>query len=608
MSDKAYPVAPEWASRAWLDDAKYQALYARSVADPEGFWGESGRRIDWIRPYTKVKNTSFDTHNVSIKWFEDGTLNVSANCIDRHLATRGDQIAIIWEGDDPTHEETITYRQLHERVSRFANVLKAHGVKKGDTVTIYLPMIPEAAYAMLACARIGAIHSVVFGGFSPDSLAGRIEDAASRFIITADEGVRGGKPVPLKKNTDAALAKVGKGNETVLVVRRTGGPVPWTAGRDVWLHDEVGKVSADCPPVEVGAEDPLFILYTSGSTGKPKGVVLTQDALACNALNSAAMHDMTPEDRILTTLPLFHVGGLNILTLPALHAGATVTLHPKFDPGATLEAIERERITLTVLVPAQIAALAAHPRWSQADLGSLRMITTGSQIVPPRDYERVHARGVPLVSVYGSTETAPIATYVRAAEARRKAGSAGRAAPHCECRVVDAAGNDVPAAASGEIVVRGPNVMAGYWGDPAASEAALRDGWFHTGDVGHFDDEGWLTVDGRIKDMIISGGENVYPAEIENVLAEHDAIAEVAVVGRPDERWGEAVVAVVVPKAGRRLEAHEVLALLEGRVARYKHPRAVIFVDALPRTALGKVQKADVREIAMDAARKGAMA
>src|SRR5262247_250074 len=274
MAEAIHDVPSEWTRRAYVDDAKYKAMYEASIKDPDKFWGEHGKRLDWIKPYTKVKNTSYDPRNVSIKWYEDGTLNVAANCVDRHLAKRGDQVAIIWEGDDPKDDKKITYKQLHAEVCKFANVLKAHGVKKGDRVTIYLPMIPEAAYAMLACARIGAVHSVVFGGFSPDSLAGRIVDCESKFIITADEGVRGGRSIPLKKNCDEALKKC-QGDEKVLIVRRTGNPVPLTPGRDIWLHDELVKVSADCPVEEMSAEDPLFILYTSGSTGKPKGVLHT---------------------------------------------------------------------------------------------------------------------------------------------------------------------------------------------------------------------------------------------------------------------------------------------------------------------------------------------
>ena len=274
MSDKIYDVPPQWQKRAFADEAKYEEMYARSIKDPNGFWAEQAKRIDWIKPFTKVKNTSFDPHNVSIKWFEDGTLNVAYNCVDRHLAKRGDQTAIIWEGDDPKDDKKITYKQLHAEVCRFANVLKARGVKKGDRVTIYMPMIPEAAISMLACARIGAVHSVVFGGFSPDSLAGRIEDCKSTVVVTADEGVRGGRKIPLKVNADAAADKAG-GVTSIIVVRRTGEKVNMKAGRDVY-YDEIAKtVPADCPCEEMNAEDPLFILYTSGSTGKPKGVLHT---------------------------------------------------------------------------------------------------------------------------------------------------------------------------------------------------------------------------------------------------------------------------------------------------------------------------------------------
>src|SRR5918999_4990580 len=278
MSDKVYAVPAAWQNRAWIDEKKYQEMYKRSIDDPDGFWGEIGKRLEWIKPYTKVKNTSFNPHNVSVRWYEDGTLNACYNCVDRHLKTRGDQDAIIWEADDPTRDEKITYRQLYERVCKWANVLKANGVKKGDRVTIYMPMIPEAAYAMLACARIGAIHSVVFGGFSPDSLAGRIEDCKSNVIITADEGIRGGRKIPLKANTDAAIAKVtaaGHDVDHVIVVRRTGAKVDMDPVRDVYYDEAAKVVTRECPCEHMNAEDPLFILYTSGSTGKPKGVLHT---------------------------------------------------------------------------------------------------------------------------------------------------------------------------------------------------------------------------------------------------------------------------------------------------------------------------------------------
>ncbi|HEX7072680.1 MAG TPA: AMP-binding protein, partial [Hyphomicrobiaceae bacterium] len=361
MSEKVYAVPPEWASRAWVDAVKYQEMYQRSISDPDGFWGEMGKRLDWIKPYTRVKNTSFDPNNVSIKWYEDGTLNVCYNCIDRHLEKRGDQVAIIWEGDDPTVDEKITYRQLHERVCKFANVLKANGVQKGDRVTIYLPMIPEAAYAMLACARIGAMHSVVFGGFSPDSLAGRIEDADSKFIITADEGLRGGRKVPLKKNTDEALKKT-KGGEKVLVVRRTGGDVPWTPGRDIWLHEELVKVSSDCPPVEMGAEDPLFLLYTSGSTGKPKGVLHTSGGYLVHvSLTHQHVFDYHDGDIYWCTADVGWVTGHSYIVYGPLANGATTLMFegvPNYPtPSRFWHVVDKWGVNIFYTAPTAIRAL-----------------------------------------------------------------------------------------------------------------------------------------------------------------------------------------------------------------------------------------------------------
>ena len=345
-------VKDAWKQRARIDDDTYRAWYEQSVSDPDGFWGEHGKRIDWIKPYSKVKNTSYEPGNIDIRWYEDGTLNVAANCIDRHLATRGDQVAIIWEGDDPKDSRAITYKELHEEVCRMANVLEKRGVKKGDRVTIYMPMIPEAAYAMLASARIGAVHSVVFGGFSPDALAGRLEGASSSVLITADEGLRGGKKVPLKKNADKACeiaAKAGQKVETVLVVQRTGGDVAWTEGRDIWWHEARDEVSADNQPAEMQAEDPLFILYTSGSTGKPKGVVHTSGGyLVYASMTHEYVFDYHEGDIYWCTADVGWVTGHSYIVYGPLANGATTLMFegvPNYpDAGRMWEVVDKHKV------------------------------------------------------------------------------------------------------------------------------------------------------------------------------------------------------------------------------------------------------------------------
>ena len=491
-----------------------------------------------------------------------------AHWVERSAAFTPDKLAIRFA------ERDLSYAVFAGRVRHASSRLAALGVGRGDVVTYLGRNHPEMLALLFACARCGAIVVPLNWRHAAPEHARVLADCSPRVILV--------------DATFTARAQSLRDDHTGMIWTTLGDvPVGWIAWDDLNVTPETERVSLSAGDLE----DPVLICYTSGSTGIPKGVVLTQSALFWNALNSTHMHDLTSSDRVLTTLPMFHVGGLNILTLPAFHAGGSVYLHELFDPLAALEAIERERITLTVLVPAQLMAMMNHPRWRQADLSSLRMITTGSTIVSESFVRRVNDRGLRLVQVYGSTETCPIATYVRAEHADRKAGAAGLPALHCEVRIVDAEDKDVPARQDGEIVVRGPNVSRGYWKASATTTEAFRGGWYHSNDIGHFDDEGYLYVVSRKTDMIISGGENIYPAELENILLECSTILEACIVGRPDERWGEAVVAIVVLQPGACMTEADVLALFHDRIARYKHPREIRFIDALPRTALGKVMR-----------------
>ena len=488
--------------------------------------------------------------------------------IERHARFAPDAVALRFEGRE------ISYAQFARRIAKASAALAGLGVGRGDVVAFLGLNHPEMLVLLFACARLGAMVLPLNRRLAPPEHAGILSGCQPRVLVVEPAFVQ-----------HVGILERGLGRTTTVALGDA--PAGWLA----WERLEEGAV----PQSEDGDEAPLLLCYTSGSTGPPKGVMLTQRALFFNAVNSTHMHDLTSADRVLTTLPLFHVGGLNIQTVPALHAGASVTLHAKFDPEATFDTIERERITLAVLVPAQLMAMMESPRWESADLSSLRMITTGSTIVSEAFVRKVCARGVPLIQIYGSTETCPIASYVRVQDAERKAGSAGLPALHCEVKVVDDEGRELPAGQDGEIVVRGPNVMQGYWRAPQASAEVLREGWYRTRDVGHFDAEGYLYVVARKQDMIISGGENIFPAELEDILLACPAIREACVVGRPDERWGEAVVAAVVLKPGARLAPEDVLALFQGRIARYKHPREVRLMRELPRTALGKLKRDEVR-------------
>ena len=463
MSDKVYDVPAEWAKRAWLNAAKYEEMYKRSLADPNGFWAEHGKRIDWFTPFSKVKDTSFDAHNVSIKWFEDGVTNVAHNCIDRHLPKRANQTAIIWEGDDPSKSKHITYAELASRVGHFANVLKGHGVKKGDRVTIYLPMIPEAAYAMLACARVGAIHSIVFGGFSPDALAGRIADAKSDVVITADEGLRGGRKVPLKANVDAAIEKAG-GVKTVIVVRHTGGDVGWRPGRDVWLHEAEKAVTADCPAEPMKAEDPLFILYTSGSTGAPKGVVHTTGGyLVFVSMTHQYVFDYHDGDIYWCTADVGWVTGHSYIVYGPLANGATTLMFegiPNYPSMSRFwEVIDKHKVNIFYTAPTAIRSLmsAGEEPVKKTSRASLRLLGSVGEPINPEAWEWYHRvvgdSRCPIVDTWWQTETGGILITPLPGAIKLKPGSATRPFFGVIPEIVDAAGNVQEGACEGNLVL-----------------------------------------------------------------------------------------------------------------------------------------------------------
>jgi fatty-acyl-CoA synthase len=504
-----------------------------------------------------------------------------AHWIERQAAFAPDHIAIRFHGQDRSvagQDRTIaghdlTYAGLARRVEAAVVRLAALRVREGDVVAFLGYNSPDFLTLLFACARLRAIAMPLNWRLAAAEHARILELCPPALLVAERDFFSHARGL-----SDTCSARF-----QVLLCEVLAGETPTDQSR--------ASSAARTAPAASAGDVPVLICHTSGATGAPKAVVLTQDALFWNAVNATHMHDLTSADRILTTLPMFHVGGINIQTLPALHAGASVTLHAKFDPAAAIDTIERERITLTVLVPAQLVAMMEHPRWADADLSSLRMITTGSTIVSESFVRRVHAKGPSVIQVYGSTETGPIAAYVRADAAERRAGAAGLPALHCELRVVDQNGTDVQRGRDGEILVRGPNVMQRYWNAPQATAAALRDGWYHTSDIGHFDEDGYLHVVARKSDMIISGGENIYPAEIETILAECPSIREACVIGQRDERWGEMVVAVIALQPDAALTEADVMALFADRIARYKHPRAVRFVQALPRNELGKIKR-----------------
>lgn len=498
-----------------------------------------------------------------------------ADWIAQAAARTPQAVAIRFGGRDRT------YAELAAETERLATALAASGVRRGHCVALLDLNGPHTLALLFACARLGALFMPLNWRLAVPEQQQMLADCPAALLFVG--------PGFISQGAQLAAARP----DTLPVALAGAAPAGWLT-----LGGLLARGSHPLPAEPpAGPDAPLLVCYTSGSTAAPKGVLLSHRALAANADHSVLLHDLTARDVVLTTLPLFHVGGLNNQTTPALRSGATVVLHPKFDADAAFDAIERDRVTLTVLVPAQLTVMMAHPRWAGADLSSLRMISTGSTVVPPHVIDAVHERGIPLVQIYGATETSPIAACLRPEEARRKAGAAGRPAAHCQLRIVDEAGDDVAPGVAGEILVRGPNVMLGYWRRPEASAKALAGGWYHSGDIGHLDADGCLWVDGRKTDMIISGGENIAPAEVENLLLACDRIAEASVVGMPDPRWGERVVAVIAPRDPATLCGEDVLALLDGRLARFKQPKQVLLVPELPKTALGKVSKEAVRQL-----------
>ncbi|MFO1168479.1 MAG: acetate--CoA ligase [Rhodoblastus sp.] len=616
MSEKVYAVSDEWKKRAFVDQAKYEEMYARSVKDPEGFWAEHGKRIDWIKPFTKVKNTSYDPKNVSIKWFEDGTTNVSMNCIDRHLAKRGDQVAIIWEGDNPDESEHITYKQLHERVSKLANVFKAHGVGKGDTVTIYLPMIPEAAYAMLACARIGAVHSIVFGGFSPDSLAARIEGCKSKLLITADEGLRGGRKVPLKVNADEAVKRAGC-VETMVVVKRTGGKVDWVDGRDVWYGDEIAKVSADCPPVEMNAEDPLFMLYTSGSTGAPKGVVHTTGGyLVYASMTHQYVFDYHEGDIYWCTADVGWVTGHSYIVYGPLANGATTLMFEGIPNYPTIsrfwDVVDKHKVNIFYTAPTAIRSLmgAGEEPVKKTSRKTLRLLGSVGEPINPEAWEWYYRvvgdNRCPIVDTWWQTETGGILITPLPGAIAQKPGSATRPFFGVKPEVVDANGVVIEGACEGNLVISDswPGQMRTVYGDHerfVQTYFSTYPGKYFTGDGCRRDADGYYWITGRVDDVINVSGHRMGTAEVESALVSHDAVSEAAVVGFPHDIKGQGIYAYVTLMTG--IEPTEdlrkaLVAHVRKEIGPIATPDVIQFAPGLPKTRSGKIMRRILRKIA----------
>jgi acetyl-CoA synthetase len=617
---RVYKVPSQWKKRAYVDEAAYKKMYAESIGRPDKFWAREAKRIDWFKAPRKIKNVSYAYPRVSIKWFEDGITNACVNCVDRHLKKRGDQTAIIWEGDDPYYDKKITYRELHDHVCRLANVLKANGVRKGDRVTIYMPMIPETAYAMLACARIGAVHSVVFGGFSPDSLAGRIEGCGSNFVITADEGVRGGRRFPLKANTDAALAKIKNGNNVkVLVVRRTGGEVGWNPSRDLWYHVEMAKAKPDCPPARMKAEDPLFILYTSGSTGKPKGVLhTTAGYLVYAAMTHQYVFDYHDGDIYWCTADVGWVTGHSYIVYGPLANGAITMMFegiPTYpDASRFWRVVDKHQVNIIYTAPTAIRALMGmgDEPVKQCSRASLRLLGTVGEPINPEAwewyYKVVGDARCPIVDTWWQTETGGILITPLPGATKLKPGSAAWPFFGVQPALVDAEGQLLEGAAEGNLVITNswPGQMRSVYGDHqrfVETYFATYKGAFLTGDGCRRDKDGYYWITGRVDDVIKVSGHRLGTAEIESALVGHHRVSEAAAVGYPHPIKGEGVYVYVTLMAGVQPSEElrkELVQRVRNEIGPIASPDIIQFAPGLPKTRSGKIMRRILRKIAQD--------
>jgi acetyl-CoA synthetase len=620
MDTKCYPVSEATKERALVTEAQYKEMYARSVSDNEGFWADQAKRVDWIKPFTKVKDVSFAKDDLHIRWYEDGTLNACYNCVDRHLETKGDDVAIIWEGDDPGRDLKITYSELHERVCKFANTLKALGAKKGDRITIYMPMIPDAAVSMLACARIGAIHSVVFGGFSPDALAGRIHDCESTIVITADEGLRGGKGVPLKANVDAAAERDEVTTlEKVIVVRNTGTEIGWVEGRDVWLHEMEAEVDADCPCEEMGAEDPLFILYTSGSTGKPKGVLHTTGGyLVYAAMTHEYVFDYHPGDVYWCTADVGWVTGHSYIVYGPLANGAISLMFegvPNYPTTSRFwEVCDKHDVNICYTAPTAIRALMrdGDEPVKKTSRKSLRLLGSVGEPINPEAWEWyyrvVGEERCPIVDTWWQTETGGIMISPLPGATALKPGSASTPLFGVMPEIVNAEGVQQDGAAEGVLIITDswPGQMRTIYGDhPRFIETyfSTYEGSYFTGDGARRDEDGYYWITGRVDDVLNVSGHRMGTAEVESALVAHADVAEAAVVGYPHDIKGQGIYAYVTlmggvaPSDELKVELQQWVRKEIGPIAK---PDLLQWAPGLPKTRSGKIMRRILRKVAAD--------